>query len=165
MNEKITVTKPFLPPLEEYSPYLKQIWENKLITNRGPFHEELEEELCEYLGVEYISLFTNGTVALLVAIKALELTGEVITTPYSFVATTHALHWNGIKPVFCDIEQETMNLDPEKIEATITPYTTAILPVHIYGNPFNTERIKKIADQYNLKVIYDAAQAFCVKAG
>ena len=163
--KNINVTQPFLPPLEEYLPYLQQIWESKHITNKGPFHEQLEKELCDYLGVEYISLFANGTIALLVAIKALELKGEILTTPYSFIATAHSIKWNGLTPVFVDTDPYTCNINPEKIEKEITKKTTAILSVHVYGNPFNTERIKKIADQYNLKVIYDAAQAFCVKAG
>ncbi len=163
MNENIYVTQPFLPPLEEYLPYLQQIWDSKHITNKGPFHEQLEKELCDYLGVEYISLFANGTIALLVAIKALELKGEIITTPYSFVATAHSIKWNGIKPVFVDIDPYTCNINPEKIEKAITKKTTAILPVHVYGNPCETEKIKNIVDKYNLKVIYDAAHAFGVE--
>ena len=159
----ITVTQPFLPPLEDYLPYLQQIWDSKHITNKGPFHEQLEKELCDYLGVEYISLFANGTIALLVAIKALELKGEIITTPYSFVATAHSIKWNGIKPVFVDIDPYTCNINPEKIEKAITKKTTAILPVHVYGNPCETEKIKNIADKYNLKVIYDAAHTFGVE--
>ena len=164
MNKKqITVTSPLLPSLEEFIPYLQQIWDSKWITNNGIFHQQLEQALCEFLGVKYISLFTNGTLPLITALQALRITGEVITTPYSFVATTHALWWNGIKPVFVDIDPETGNLDPDKIEAAITPKTTAIMPVHVYGTPCDTERIKEIADKYGLKVIYDAAHAFGVK--
>ena len=159
----ITVTKPFLPPLEEFIPYLNQIWDSGQLTNNGPFHQQFEEELAEYLGVKYVSLFTNATLALVTALQALNITGEVITTPYSFVATTHALWWNNIKPVFVDIEPEYCNLDPEKIEAVITPKTTAIMPVHVYGNPCNVRRINEIADKYGLKVIYDACHSFGVK--
>ena len=161
-NEKITVTKPSLPPLDEFLPYLEKIWQSQNLTNNGEFHQQLEKELADYLGVKYISLFANGTLALLTALQAMRITGEVITTPYSFVATTHALHWNGIKPVFVDIEPEYCNLDAEKIEAAITPQTTAILPVHIYGNPCNVNKIQEIADNYGLKVIYDACHAFGV---
>lgn len=164
MNSKqITVTSPLLPPLEEFITYLQQIWDSKWITNNGSFHQQLEQALCEYLGVKYISLFTNGTLPLITALQALRIVGEVITTPYSFVATTHALWWNGIKPVFVDVDPATGNLDPDKIEAAITPRTTAIMPVHVYGTPCATERIKEIADKYGLKVIYDAAHAFGVK--
>ena len=157
------VTQPSLPPLEEFIPYLEQIWENKVLTNCGPFHQQLEEALCRYLGVEHIALFTNGTIALVTALQSLRVTGEVITTPYSFVATSHSLLWNGIKPVFVDIEPDTLNIDSQKIEAAITPQTTAILAVHCYGHPCNVDAIQKIADTYNLKVIYDAAHAFGVK--
>ncbi|HVW65203.1 MAG TPA: DegT/DnrJ/EryC1/StrS family aminotransferase [Nitrosospira sp.] len=165
MNTKdnIYVTQPLLPPLEEFLPYLSEIWDNKILTNNGPFHQQLEKALCEYLGVDYIALFTNGTIALVTALQALRITGEVITTPYSFVATTHSLLWNGVKPIFVDIDPETLNLDPTKIEAAITPQTTAILAVHCYGHPCDIEAIQKIADEYNLKVIYDAAHAFGVK--
>jgi len=164
MNDKpIYVTQPSLPPLEEFIPYLEQIWENKILTNNGPFHQQLEAELCEYLGVKHLSLFTNGTIALVTALQALRITGEVITTPYSFVATAHSLLWNNIKPVFVDIDPTTCNLDPSKIEAAITPQTTAILPVHCYGNPCDVEAIQGIADIYGLKVIYDAAHAFGVR--
>lgn len=163
MSKPITVTSPLLPPLEEFIPYLEQIWESKWITNNGPFHQQLEEALCEYLGVKYISVFTNGTLPLITALQALRITGEVISTPYSFVATTHALWWNGIKPVFVDIDPQTLNLDPKKIERAITPKTTAIMPVHVYGNPCNIEEIQAIADKYGLKVIYDAAHAFGVR--
>ena len=163
MKKHIYVTKPTLPPLDEFFPYLQQIWENKVLTNGGPFHEQLEKELCEYLGVEHICLFTNGTIALVTALQALRITGEVITTPYSFVATSHSLLWNGIKPVFSDIDPNTLNLDPTKIEAAITPQTTAIMPVHCYGHVCDVDAIQKIADNYNLKVIYDAAHAFGVK--
>jgi dTDP-4-amino-4,6-dideoxygalactose transaminase len=161
----ITVTSPLLPPLEELIPYLKDIWERKWITNNGHYHQELENALAAYLKVPYISLFTNGTLPLITALQALRITGEVITTPYSFVATTHAIWWNGIKPVFVDINPITGNLDPNKIEAAITPKTTAIMPVHVYGNPCDTEAIQAIADKYGLKVIYDAAHAFGVEIG
>lgn len=144
-------------------PYLEQIWESKLLTNGGPFHQQFERELCRHLGVEHIALFTNGTIALVTALQALRVTGEVITTPYSFVATSHSLLWNSIKPVFVDIDPDTLNLDPDKIEAAITPQTTAIMPVHCYGHPCDVEAIQKIADNYNLKVIYDAAHAFGVQ--
>lgn len=159
----IYVTQPYLPPLEELTPYLEKIWENKILTNGGPFHQQLEQALCEYLGVEHIALFTNGTLALVTALQALRITGEVITTPYSFVATTHSLPWNGIKPVFVDIDPNTLNLDPARIEAAITPQTTAIMPVHVYGHPCDMDAIQKIADNYNLRVIYDAAHAFGVQ--
>jgi len=162
-KNKIFVTKPALPDLEEFIPFLERIWDSKWLTNNGPFHQQFEEELASYLGVPYISLFANGTLALVTSLQALRITGEVITTPYSFVATTHALWWNNIKPIFVDIEPEFCNLDPEKIEAAITPKTTAILPVHVYGNPCDVERIQEIADIYGLKVIYDAAHAFGVK--
>jgi dTDP-4-amino-4,6-dideoxygalactose transaminase len=159
----IYVTQPFLPPLEEFIPYLEQIWESKRLTNNGPFHKQLEVALCEYLGVEHLALFANGTIALVTALQTLRISGEVITTPYSFVATAHSLVWNNIKPVFVDIDPQTCNLDPDKIEAAITPQTTAILPVHCYGNPCAVERIQQIADTYGLKVIYDAAHAFGVR--
>lgn len=162
-KKTIYVTQPALPPLEEFIPYLQKIWENKILTNGGPFHQQLEAALCEFLGVEHIALFTNGTIALVTALQALRVTGEVITTPYSFVATSHSLLWNGIKPVFVDIDPYTLNLDPERIEAAITPQTTAIMPVHCYGHPCDVEAIQKIADNYNLKVIYDAAHAFGVQ--
>ncbi|NJK95839.1 MAG: DegT/DnrJ/EryC1/StrS family aminotransferase [Bacteroidales bacterium] len=149
-----------MPPLEEFEVYLKEIWESKWLTNNGKFHQELENALCGYLGVKYISLFSNATLALITALQTLRITGEVITTPFSFVATTHALWWNGIKPVFVDIDPVTMNLNPEKIEAAITPQTTAILPVHVYGNPCNLDSIQKIADTYGLKIIYDACHTF-----
>lgn len=163
MNKPIYVTQPSLPDLDEFIPYLQQIWDNKILTNNGPFHKQLEKELAEFLGVPYISLFANGTLALVTALQVLRITGEVITTPYSFVATTHSLWWNNIKPVFVDIEPEFGNLDPDKIEAAITPKTTAILPVHVYGNPCKVNRIQEIADIYGLKVIYDAAHCFGVK--
>lgn len=166
MEEKqITVTSPLLPSLDELNVYLKDIWQRKWITNNGHYHRELEKALCEYLGVPFISLFTNGTLPLITALQAMRITGEVITTPFSFVATTHALWWNGIKPVFVDIDPETCNLDPDKIEAAITPHTTAIMPVHVYGRPCDTACIQEIADKYGLKVIYDAAHAFGVKVG
>ena len=162
-NKLITVTSPLLPNLDDFNEMLKQIWESKWITNNGSFHKQLENELAAYLKVPYISLFTNGTLPLITALQALRITGEVITTPYSFVATTHALWWNGIKPVFVDIDPRTGNIDPDRIEAAITPQTTAIMPVHVYGKPCDTQRIQEIADQYGLKVIYDAAHAFGVE--
>ena len=163
MNKPIYVTQPHLPPLAEFIPYLETIWHNKTLTNGGPFHQQLEAALCSYLGVPHLSLFTNGTLALVTALQALRITGEVITTPYSFVATSHSLLWNGIKPVFVDVAPDTLNLDPSKIEAAITPQTTAIMPVHCYGQPCDIAAIQKIADNYNLRVIYDAAHAFGVK--
>lgn len=162
-SQPIYVTQPYLPPLEEFTPYLEQIWANKVLTNGGPFHQELERALCDYLGVKNVSVFSNGTLALITALQALRVTGEVITTPYSFVATAHSLLWHGCKPVFVDVEPHTLNLDPAKIEAAITPQTTAIMPVHCYGNPCDTQAIQKIADNYNLRVIYDAAHAFGVQ--
>ena len=159
----IKVTSPLLPDLGAFNEYLKQIWDKQWITNNGEFHQQLEKALAEYLGVPYISLFTNGTLPLITALQALRITGEVITTPYSFVATTHALWWNGIKPVFVDIDPKTGNLDPNKVEAAITPRTTAILPVHVYGYPCDVDVIQDIADKYGLRVIYDAAHAFGVK--
>ena len=164
MNEKqITVTSPLLPDLEEFNALLKEIWDSKWVTNNGSFHKQLERELAEYLKVPYISLFTNGTLPLLTALQALHVTGEVITTPYSFVATTHSIWWNGCKPVFVDIDPATGNIDPDAIEAAITNKTTAIMPVHVYGKPCDTKRIQEIADKYGLKVIYDAAHAFGVE--
>ena len=164
MNKDIiTVTSPLLPNLDEFTESLKEIWESKWITNNGQFHQKLEAALAEYLKVPYVSLFTNGTLPLLTALQALRITGEVITTPYSFVAATHGLWWNGIKPVFVDIDPSTGNIDPQRIEAAITPRTTAILPVHVYGKPCDTEAIQSIADKYGLKVIYDAAHAFGVE--
>ena len=163
MRKNIYVTQPSLPPLEEFIPYLREIWDSKVLTNGGPFHQKLELALCEYLGVQHIALFTNATIALITALQALRITGEVITTPYSFVATAHSLLWNGIKPVFADIDPHTLNLDPSRIEAAITPQTTAIMPVHCYGHPCDVDAIQKIADNYNLKVIYDAAHAFGVQ--
>jgi dTDP-4-amino-4,6-dideoxygalactose transaminase len=163
MADSIYVTQPFLPPLEEFIPYLERIWANKILTNCGPYHQQLEQELCAALGVRHLSLFSNGTIALITALQALRITGEVITTPYSYVATAHSLLWNGIKPVFVDVDPYTLNLDPAKIEAAITPHTTAILPVHCYGHPCDVHGIQKIADNYNLRVIYDAAHAFGVE--
>jgi dTDP-4-amino-4,6-dideoxygalactose transaminase len=160
LNEPIYVTQPTLPNLEEFIESLKDIWDSKWLTNNGKYHQELESALAEYLGVKYVSLFSNGTLALISALQVLRITGEVITTPYTFVATTHSLHWNGIKPVFADVDPLYGNLDPAKIEVAITPKTTAIVPVHVYGNPVNVEKIQKIADTYGLKVIYDAAHAF-----
>jgi len=163
MSDHIYVTQPYLPPLEEFIPYLQQIWDRKVLTNNGPFHHQLEQALCAYLGVKHLALFTNGTIALLTALQALRITGEVITTPYSFVATSHSLLWNGIKPIFVDVDANTLNLSPEKIESAITPQTSAIMPVHCYGNPCDVVAIEKIANNYNLKVIYDAAHAFGVE--
>ena len=163
MGKQITVTSPLLPSLEEFIPLLEDIWDRKWLTNNGHYHKELEKALAEYLKVPYVSLFTNGTLPLMVALQAERITGEVITTPYSFVATTHSLWWNGIKPVFVDIDPVTCNIDPSKIEAAITTKTTAIMPVHVYGKPCDTEAIQKIADKYGLKVIYDAAHAFGVE--
>lgn len=162
-NKVITVTSPLLPSLDEFIPYLQDIWNRKWLTNNGHYHQELERALCEYLKVPYVSLFTNGTLPLMCALQTLRITGEVITTPYSFVATTHSLWWNGIKPVFVDVDPTTCNIDPDKIEAAITPKTTAIMPVHVYGKPCDTERIQAIADKYGLKIIYDAAHAFGVE--
>ena len=162
-QEKVYVTSPLLPDLKEFTPYLEEIWRNKWLTNQGPFHVKLEKELGDYLGVKYLNLFSNATLALIVALEALRISGEVITTPYSFVATTHSLWWNNIKPVFVDIEPETLNIDPKRIEAAITPATTAIMPVHVYGNPCNVKEIERIADIYGLRVIYDAAHAFNVR--
>jgi len=159
----IFVTKPFLPELSELMPYLEKIWAGHQLTNSGPFHQEFEKELARHLGVEHISVFVNGTLALLTALQALRIVGEVITTPFSFVATTHVLTWNRVRPIFADIDPETFNLDPEKIEAAITPETTAIMPVHVYGTPCNVQRISEIASKHNLRVIYDAAHAFDVK--
>lgn len=156
------VTRPLLPPLQEFLPYLEEIWQSGWLTNAGPFHQKLEAALADYLGVRHLCLFANGTIALVTALQCLRITGQVITTPYSFVATSHALLWNGIEPVFVDIDAGTCNLDPKRIEAAITPRTTAILPVHCYGNPCDVERIQQIADTYGLKVIYDAAHAFGV---
>lgn len=158
----IFVTQPTLPPLEEFMPYLEEIWASKRVANNGPFHQQFETALCEYLDVPYVSLFTNGTIALITALRALQLSGEVITTPYSFVATSHAISWNGLTPVFVDINPQTLNLDPSKIEAAITKQTTAIMPVHCYGRPCDVEEITRIADEHGLKVIYDAAHAFGV---
>lgn len=162
-NDPIYVTQPALPPLAEFIPYLEVIWSTKTLTNGGPFHQQLEQALCDHLGVNHLALFTNGTLGLVTALQALCITGEVITTPYSFVATAHSLMWNGIKPVFVDVHPDTLNLDPARIEAAITPQTTAIMPVHCYGHPCDVQAIQKIADNYNLKVIYDAAHAFGVQ--
>ncbi|MDX7597076.1 dTDP-4-amino-4,6-dideoxy-D-glucose aminotransferase VioA [Aeromonas caviae] len=161
-NQNIPVTQPFLPELSEFIPYLEKIWDNRWLTNNGPFHQQLEAELRCYLGVEHVSLFNNATIALITALQAMRISGEVITTPYSFVATSHSIMWNGLEPVFVDIDPSTFNIDPAKIEAAITPRTTAIMPVHCYSNPCDVEAIQKIADNYGLKVIYDAAHAFGV---
>lgn len=163
MPAEIFVTQPYLPPLAEFLPYLEQIWQSKILTNGGPYHREFEQALCNYLGVDHIALFANGTLALVTALQSLRVTGDVITTPFSFVATSHSLLWNGIKPIFVDIDPVTLNLDPTKIEAAITPQTTAILPVHCYGHPCDFAAIQHVADIYNLKVIYDAAHAFGVQ--
>lgn len=163
LDTPIYVTQPAMPPLDEFTGYLNQIWENKILTNNGPFHKQFEQELADYLGVKYLSVFSNGTLALMTALQALRITGEVITTPFSFVATTHSLWWNNIKPVFVDIEPDTFTLDPEKVEAAITPQTTAIMPVHVYGNPCKLDRLQEIADTYGLRLIYDAAHVFGVK--
>lgn len=163
LTKPIFVTQPSLPPFVEFAELLKQIWDKKTLTNNGPFHQQFEKELAAYLDVKYISLFSNGTLALITALQAMRITGEVITTPFSFVATTHSLWWNNIKPVFVDIEADFCNLDAEKIESAITPQTTAIMPVHVYGNPCHVDKIQKIADAYGLKIIYDAAHAFGVR--
>ena len=160
---KTLVTSPLVPELKDFFPYLEEIWKNKWLTNQGPFHNMLEDELRKYLDVKYLNLFSNGTLALITALQALRISGEVITTPFSFVATTHSLWWNNIKPVFVDIEPDSFNLDPKRIEAAITPATTAIMPVHVYGNPCNVKEIERIADIYGLRVIYDAAHAFGVR--
>lgn len=161
--DPIYVTQPDLPPLEDFLPYLRQIWDTRQLSNGGPFHRQFEVALAEYLGVRHVSLFTNATIALVTALQSLRVTGEVITTPYSFVATAHSLMWNGIRPVFADIHPQTLNLDPDAIEAAITPHTSAIMPVHCYGAPCDVDRIQRIADDYNLKVIYDAAHAFGIR--
>ena len=164
MSEPIYVTQPILPALDEFIPYLEQIWNNKILTNCGPLHQQLEKELCDYLGVDYISLFNNGTIALVTALQALDLTeGEVITTPYTFVATAHSIVWNKLTPVFVDIDPQTSNIDPEKVEQAISTKTVAIMPVHCYGIPCNVECLQRIAEQHNIKLIYDAAHAFGVK--
>ncbi|GAB0148083.1 MULTISPECIES: DegT/DnrJ/EryC1/StrS family aminotransferase [Marichromatium] len=164
-SRPLYVTQPALPPLREFMPYLEQIWDARMLTNAGPFHARFEAALGEYLGVEHLALFANGTLALITALQALRITGEVITTPYSFVATAHSLLWNGIKPVFVDVDPVTLNLDPARIEAAITPQTTAILAVHVYGHPCDLDAIERIADTYNLRVIYDAAHAFGARVG
>lgn len=163
LDKPIFVTQPAMPPLEEFTEFLQTIWDNKILTNNGPFHQQFEQALAEYLGVKYLSVFSNGTMALMTALQSLRITGEVITTPFSFVATTHSIWWNNIKPVFVDIEPDYFTLDPDKVEAAITPQTSAIMPVHVYGNPCKLERLQKIADTYGLKLIYDAAHLFGVK--
>lgn len=162
-ENKINVTQPSLPPLDEFIPYLEKIWNSKWLTNNGKFHQQFEKELVDFLGVKHVCLFANGTLALIIALKALNITGEVITTPFSFIATTHAIYWNNLTPVFCDIDEQTLNIDPDKIEQLITDKTTAIMPVHVYGHPCNNDKIQAIAKKHNLKVIYDAAHAFNVK--
>ena len=162
-NKTIVVTSPLLPDLDEYHQMLREIWDRKWVTNNGEFHRQFEAALCEYLKVPYISVFTNGTLPLITALQALNISGEVITTPYSFVATTHSLWWNGIKPVFVDIDPATGGIDPDRIESAITPKTTAIMPVHVYGKPCRTREIQEIADKYGLRVIYDAAHAFGIE--
>lgn len=164
-SDKILVTSPLLPPIEEFVSYLEEIWSSKWITNNGRFHQQLETALAEYLGVEHISLFTNGTLPLLIALQSLQVTGEVITTPFSFVATSHAIWWNGLTPVFVDVDPKTGCMDPDRIEEAITPKTSAIMPVHVYGTPCDTDRIRQIAEKHGLKVIYDAAHAFNVRKG
>jgi dTDP-4-amino-4,6-dideoxygalactose transaminase len=161
-DKEIYVTRPFLPPLEEFYPYLEKIWQNKILTNFGPMHQEFEASLCDYLCVDNVSLVSNGTMGLLLGIRALDIQGEVITTPYTFVATSNSLLWNNLKPVFVDIDETSLNLDAGKIESAITENTSAILPVHIYGNPCDFEEIQAIADKHSLKVIYDGAHAFGV---
>lgn len=163
LSKPIFVTQPALPPLDDFIGYLEQIWDTKILTNNGPYHKQFEKELAEYLGVKYLSVFANGTLALMTALQAMRITGEVITTPFSFVATTHSLWWNNIKPVFADIEPVNFNLDPDRVESAITPQTTAIMPVHVYGNPCKIDRFQQIADTYGLKLIYDAAHAFGVR--
>jgi dTDP-4-amino-4,6-dideoxygalactose transaminase len=163
MAKNVYVTQPDLPPLDEFTPYLQEIWDSKILTNGGPFHQKLERSLCDYLGVGHLALVTNATIGLVTALQALRITGEVITTPYSFVATAHSLLWNGITPVFVDVDSETLNIDPARIEAAITPRTTAILAVHCYGHPCDVGAIQRIADKHKLRVIYDAAHAFGVK--
>jgi dTDP-4-amino-4,6-dideoxygalactose transaminase len=160
MPDPIYVTKPFLPPFEEFAAEAARIWETNVLTNNGPLHQELEQKLAEYLGVPYVVLFNNGTIALQTAMQCLRLAGEVITTPYSFVATAHSIMWNGLSPVFVDINESDCNIDTELIERAITPQTSAIVAVHTYGFPCNTLKIQELADAYNLKVVYDAAHAF-----
>jgi len=162
MTKEVFVTQPFLPELDEFIPYLEKIWDSKILTNNGPYHIQLEQALSDHLGIKHISLFANGTIALITALQALSIRGNVITTPYSFVATAHSLLWNNITPVFVDIDRNNCNLDPSRIEHAITEDTTAILPVHCYGNPCDVDAIQKIADSHDLKVIYDAAHAFDV---
>lgn len=159
----IPVTKPFLPPQEAYSKYLTGIWQRNWLTNMGPLASELEMKLKEFLNVNHLLFVTNGTVALQMAIKALDLKGDVITTPFSFVATTSSIVWEGCNPIFVDIDKESLNIDPDKIEAAITPNTTAIIATHVYGNPCDVVAIDAIATKYNLKVIYDGAHAFGVE--
>ena len=163
MSKTIYVTRPHLPPLEEFTPLLEEIWKSGVLTNGGAFHQQLEAQLCAHLGVPTMALFSNGTIALITALQTLGIKGEVITTPYSFVATSHSLLWNNITPVFVDVDPDTLNLDPSQIEAAITPLTTAILPVHCYGHPCDVDGIGSVAQRHGLKVIYDAAHAFGVE--
>jgi dTDP-4-amino-4,6-dideoxygalactose transaminase len=159
-DETVYVTRPFLPPLDELVPSLERIWATRELTNGAAFHREFEEALAKYLRVPYVSLFTNATIALVTALQCLRITGEVITTPYSFVATAHSLLWNGVEPVFADIDPQTLTLDPARVEAAITPRTTAIMPVHVYGRPADVNGLQRIADTYGLRIIYDAAHGF-----
>src|SRR5690554_4667379 len=159
----IAVTKPFLPPQDEYEKYLKGIWQRQWLTNMGPLSSELEMKLKEHLKLKHLLFVTNGTVALQMAIKALNLQGEIITTPFSFVATTSSIVWEGCQPVFVDIDKQSLNIDPSKIEAAITENTSAILATHVYGNPCDVKAIEKIAQKHQLKVIYDGAHAFGVE--
>ena len=162
-SQKILVTQPTLPDLDRYKALLQQIWDNKWLTNNGAFHQEFEQKLADYLGVPYVSLFSNGTIALMVALKALDIQGEVITTPYTFVATSHSLLWNNNTPVFADVDPVYGNLSVAEVEKHITDKTTAIMPVHVYGNPVDVEGFERLAKKYNLKIIYDAAHAFGVQ--
>jgi len=162
-SDPIYVTRPLLPDLKEITIELQKIWDSKQLTNNGPKHQELEEEIRRSLKVPHISLFNNGTIALIVAVNSLRILGEVITTPFTFPATPHVLAWNGITPIFCDIDDKTMNIDATKIEQMMTPRTTAILAVHVFGTPCEIEPIQQVADRYGLKVIYDAAHAFNVE--
>ena len=162
-KEKFYVAKPSLPDIDDFIPYLEKMWATGVISNNGPFNQELEKKLAEYLEVPYLSLFSNGTLALITAIQASNLSGEVITSPFTFIATPNSLVWNNLNPVFVDVDPTFGNLDPAKIEEAINEKTSAILPVHVYGNPCEIEEIDKVAKKHNLKVIYDAAHAFGVR--